>query len=388
MIARKFWSAVGVLLSLLIMTVSGVCNARYGMSLAREGFDEYVMIAAAGFADLGKAVCWIFFASALARREWLASLASLFIFVFCLGYAVAGSLGYVALHRSQSAAGIESKNSNARSIEDELARKKIQLAKLGFVEPSSVLESRIQSKQQDRRFSQTSECSTATLESSRLYCSELATVTADLRKSIAVEKLEDEIAKLNLERAKLGVVTHVDRGDFQSSIIAQISGVSMSNVQLSLSLIFVVLVESASCFLLWISINHGTTKKMNPPGVVQDCSAPTRALTTTIASQVVAGAAEASDVAFGDLAEFVDGHLDLHPCGKADVAVMHSTYRDWCVRGGRRALPDEQFSAGLNRFCKAGGFERVQDSSGQFVIGVVIVKSTSEETNTEGKGVV
>ena len=95
-------SFLGVVGALFVMGVSATMNARYAMSLGREPFDQMLLAGGALFADGGKALAWIFFVSALARKQRLAALASLLIFVLCLGIAAAGSLGFVALQRAQS----------------------------------------------------------------------------------------------------------------------------------------------------------------------------------------------------------------------------------------------------------------------------------------------
>ena len=250
-------SGLGVLLALAVMAVSAIVNARYGMSLARKGFDQHVMMGVAVFADAGKAISWIFFAAALARRQWLASLAALLIFLTCLAYAVAGSLGYVAMHRAETTATVVATGTSAKDLDADIDRKQGQLAKLGILEPASVIAKRIDAAKQDRRYTLTRQCADITTDSSRSFCTTLSGLETAEEQASAAASLEAELAILRSQRRAMGGVATADTGDFQGSLIAQLSGFKVATIQLSLSLLFVIMVESGACFLLWLSLNHG-----------------------------------------------------------------------------------------------------------------------------------
>ena len=89
-------SFFGILAAVGIMLVSATMNARYAMSLGGEGVDKYLLAGGAVFADVGKALAWIYFATAVSKRQVLAAVSALMIFVLCLGLAVSGSLGFIA----------------------------------------------------------------------------------------------------------------------------------------------------------------------------------------------------------------------------------------------------------------------------------------------------
>lgn len=86
------------------------------MSLGGNVFDQGVMIAVSVFADAGKAISWIFFAASVKRRQVMAALASLLIFVACLAYVVSGLFGFVAMTRAQSTAAVVAKTDGASEV--------------------------------------------------------------------------------------------------------------------------------------------------------------------------------------------------------------------------------------------------------------------------------
>ena len=263
---RTLESIIGIVLALGIMAVSAVINARYGMSLAKPGFDQTLMMAVAVFVDATKAVSWIYFAGAVARRQVMAATSSLLIFLCCFTYAVSGALGYIAMNRAQSSATVESHGETAASIKSELGRKEKSLAALGSVSPPAVVAKQVEAKKQDKRYTTTLQCgyipadSTKASDTARTFCIELAQLEAEQKKAEAAAILEDDLTDLRKQRDAAGGVATADKGDFQSALITQLitnfATVQLSTVQMSLSLLFVIVVESGACFLLWLSLNH------------------------------------------------------------------------------------------------------------------------------------
>ncbi len=209
--------SVGVMVAVAVMVVSGVVNARYGMTLARASFDQVVMVAVACFADIAKAISWIFFAAAVARREVLAALASLLIFSASLSYAVAGALGFVALQRAEATNNAADKSERANSLKDELRRKQATLTSLGSVDPLQVVTRDVANMKVDRRFASSKNCVEPTVEASRSFCSTLARRELDFEKASAAKVLEAEIAELRRKQDAAGGGATADKGDFQSA---------------------------------------------------------------------------------------------------------------------------------------------------------------------------
>lgn len=250
-------SFLGVVGALFVMGVSATMNARYAMSLGREPFDQMLLAGGALFADGGKALAWIFFASALARKQRLAALASLLIFVLCLGIAAAGSLGFVALQRAQSTGVIETKTDTLKDLRAEKQRKEEQLSLLAVSEPADVIAKRIVGLKQDWRYSSSRQCGDATATASRKFCTDLANIEADEKKALSAARLEQELAVLRGQMEGLGSVARMGKSDVQSELISKVTGWKLWDVQLWLQLLFVAMIEAGACFMLFAAMNHG-----------------------------------------------------------------------------------------------------------------------------------
>jgi hypothetical protein len=250
-------SFLGVIGALFVMGVSATMNARYAMSLGREPFDQMLLAGGALFADGGKALAWIFFASALARKQRLAALASLLIFVLCLGIAAAGSLGFVALQRAQSTGVIETKTDTLKDLRAEKQRKEEQLSLLAVSEPADVIAKRIAGLKQDWRYSSSRQCGDATASASRKFCTDLANTEADEKKALSAARLEQEISVLRGQMEGLGSVARMGKSDVQSELISKVTGWKLWDVQLWLQLLFVAMIEAGACFMLFAAMNHG-----------------------------------------------------------------------------------------------------------------------------------
>ena len=250
---------VGGLLALLVILISAAVNARYGMSLAREGFDQQVMMGVAIFADLGKAVAWVFLLGAIAKRQVMSSLAALVVFAACLTYAVGGSVGYVASLRAQSSAAVVDKAKEAEGVDAALRRKQQERDKLGTVTAPSVVKKQIEAKRQDGRYLSSERCTKATAVASRTFCTELAELEGDEQKAVEAERLDKELAALSVQRASYRGTAKVEKGDYQGAFIAHMTQWDGSNIQLGLALLFVIVVEGGACFMLGLALNHWTS---------------------------------------------------------------------------------------------------------------------------------
>ncbi len=402
----KVMAIVGGLLAVLVILISAAVNARYGMSLAREGFDQQVMMAVAVFADLGKAVAWVFLLAAIAKRQWLSSLAAAVVFFACLTYAVGGSVGYVASLRAQSSAVIADKAGEVVALDAAIARKRQERDKLGTVTPASVVKKQIEAKRQDARFSSSERCAKATAAASRTFCTELAELEGDELKALEAERIERELATLATQRTTYRGTARVEKGDYQGALIAHLTQWDVSNIQLGLALLFVVVVEGGACFMLGLALNHWTTAKDaqaarraeasvvmhgpassrrsveyndgfvdGTPALIETTPAPLVAPVATAttdgeaASDVNAAPAKGNVVALRDLeaahprhfVEFAERRLEITAQGRLNIEAMKSDYTTWAARSGRAVLDEERLDRTISLMCSDLRLERDGD---------------------------
>lgn len=369
-------SGIGVLLSVSVMLVSATANARYGASLAREVIDAYVMIAAAIFADAGKSLTWIYFATALARRQVLAALTAFVIFCACLLWAVSGSLGYMAMSRAQSTAGVENKSDVAKELDAEIKRKQARLTQSDPFEPSAAIAKKVEAMRQDRRHQASANCTDATVESSRIFCAAMARLEAEQKKSESNESLEREIKELREARNKMGDVVRVERGDFQGALIAQLTNLNLSTIQLSLTVVFVLMIESGACFLMWLSLNFAQTPRANGAAIAtQTDDADREAQQKNGQRRNLKSSDETDRSALDAFIEFVEDMIEVDTSASCNIDDIVTTYRAWCTKKNRTELSDDKLALALENFCVAGSL-RCEMRDGIFFITGVRLKSS------------
>lgn len=347
-----------------VILLSAAMNARYGMSLARADVDKWIMVGVAVFADGGKAFAWIYFAAALKRRDALPAITSFLVFCACLAYATAGSLGFAAMSRAQSTSSIESQAQRVASLEADWRRVETKLAQLGAVEPPTVAAKSVQAMKQDRRFSASANCSIVSLESTRTYCAALARLEADAERSRAASLLEEELQSLRAKREAMGVVVVADRGDIQSALIGLLTNLDLATVQLSLSLLVVVLVELSACFFLWLAVSYGASTAMS--GEVAKTNA-----------KIQDALRAARPV---DLVEFVESHLELSAGETTEITEIVGAYKQWCAETKRQPLSDKMIAFGLEKFRRTGGLLQEARGSQIFLKGIVLRPAASVQS--------
>ncbi len=383
--------AAGVVAAFLIMAVSMAINARNGMALVDTEFDKLVVMAVAVFADVAKAVAWIFLMTAITRRQVLASLASGLMFGVCMLYATVGCLGYFAAHRAQSTARTVETSELAKDIDDAKRRKQSQLDALGVITPVSVVAKRIEGMKQNVRFVQSRQCTDVTTAETRKFCMELAGVEAEEKKSLAAAVIEGELVALQTRREQLGRGVRVSEGDFQSRLLAQITKAEMSTIQLSLTILVVLVIEGGACLFLGLALNHfestrreigeqlrGTVAAIAEAGVtVEPAVAGEEKVVSSVATPPPAAAerkvttdnvvmiqrpektpAEPLPVAVAtvrSLEAFAAEFLDLEDALSLSVREVAECYTTWCRRKKLTALAGDAWHAGIAEMCAATG---------------------------------
>lgn len=152
---RGIFSGAGVLAAIGIMIVSASMNARYAMSLGTVEADRYLLAAGALFADVGKALAWLYFTAAVMRRQALSAVTALVIFLPCLGIAVSGSFGYIATQRASAVGHATTRRDTLLALKEDARHKQARRTAIGAVEAVSVVTARLEAMQQNVLYART-----------------------------------------------------------------------------------------------------------------------------------------------------------------------------------------------------------------------------------------
>ena len=197
---RRLLGGIGVIAAIAIMVVSASMNARYAMSLGTAETDRYLLAAGALFADVGKALAWLYFMAAVAQRQVLGAVAALAIFLPCLGTAISGSFGFIASQRAATIAQATASRDTLQALQDEVRPKQARRAAIGAAEDVASATARLEASRQHALYERSKQCSAATQPDSRTYCQGLKALEADVAKASEAHKLDAEARAVEHER--------------------------------------------------------------------------------------------------------------------------------------------------------------------------------------------
>ncbi len=272
---RHVLGLTGVIAAAVLLIVSAAMNWRFGYSLGKSEFESHLYGAASAAADCFKALLPFFIFAAIRNRTWSQALGGILLFVVCFSYSLTSSLGFAALNRADTTG---SRTLQAQSYQDlriELDRTRERLSKIGFVRPAGTVSSEIEAIKQNPRWLSTQECTNATVQPSMIYCESYHKLRSELAVSQEAERLDQRIAaiKKRLEGVQAG--SAVKEADPQSAVLSQLSGASLDEVQIALTLLIAFLVELGAsmgfyvAFSFW-GIQHKPIAKKPEPEIAAE----------------------------------------------------------------------------------------------------------------------
>ena len=218
---RRVLSGIGVVAAFVIMLVSASMNARYAMSLGTAETDRNLLAAGALFADVGKALAWLYFMAAVTQRQLLGAVAALVIFLPCLGTAISGSFGFIASQRAVTISQATASRDTLQALQDEARPKQARRAAIGGVEGVASATARLAASRQHAFYDRTKQCTAATQPDSRAFCVGLKALEGDVARASEAHRVDAELRELRSSIDRVGSNGHHDNGDVQGALIAR-----------------------------------------------------------------------------------------------------------------------------------------------------------------------
>lgn len=357
----SFVSGLGVIISLGFMIAAGVMNWRYGLRLGRSDEDQLLFAAIGAGVDSMKVLLPFFLWWALRNRRWISFGLSVLLIVGLMSYSVVGIAGFVDLNRSQTTGSLLASKEAMTDLQVQLDRKQQQLLALGVFEPPSVVEERLAAQRQDRRWMTSQDCSNATAKESRQFCADYHALETEKAKGLEAERLERELGQLREAITALAGVAEIDRGDPRAGIVSRVTGWELLNVQTSLSLLLVAIIELMSTFGIFLSLNHGELRGRSEAreegqesSVRRFSNGPVPVGRTRPALSIAAP--DTSEAVIVDVRKFAVECLRPQPGSITPIAVLYECYCAWCRETNSRVLDQPVFQATFLAMCKSVGF--------------------------------
>ncbi|MEM7620189.1 MAG: hypothetical protein AAF228_06960 [Pseudomonadota bacterium] len=254
---RYVVALLGTTVSIGFICVSILINFRFGQMLGATEFDGYVYAIASACADGFKVILPFCMIWAWRNTKILAAFVSLCLFILFSTYSMTSSLGYSATNRSVTT-GVHAKQAaNYNALQETYAKLLSDRNALSKFRPINTLQALIHAKIQNFRWLTTDRCLDATVELSRIFCAEYFNLTAELEKAKQAQhlysKLEHIQKQLYTIQGRAAITGNIDP---QVKFLKIIFGIPKEKIELGLTVILSLLVETGSALGLFVTFGH------------------------------------------------------------------------------------------------------------------------------------
>jgi len=334
---RHVLGLTGVIAAAVLLIVSAAMNWRFGYSLGKSEFESQLYGAASAAADCFKALLPFFIFAAIRNKTWSQALGGILLFVVCFSYSLTSSLGFAALNRADTTG---SRALQAQSYQDlrlELDRTRERLSKMGFIRPVGTVSSEIEALKQNPRWLSTQECTNATVQPSMAYCESYHKLNSELAVSREAERLDQRIIAIKARLDAVQAGSAVKEADPQSAVLSQLSGASLDEVQMALTLLIAFLVELGAsmgfyvAFSFW-GIQHRPTPKRQEPEAIPE------AVAIAVPKPEPRALPQPIDAPKSDVELFFNERVGREEGSSVMALTLYDDYCAWCEARNKQPL--------------------------------------------------
>jgi hypothetical protein len=232
-----------VIAASILLLVSAAMNWKFGYSLGKSEFESQLYGAASAAADCFKALLPFFIFAAIRNKSWSQAFGGVLLFVVCFAYSFSSSLGFAALNRADTTGARTLSAESYQELRADLVSNRERLAKLGAPRPIGTVQGEIDALKQNSRWISSAECTNATVQQSMSYCESYHKLRSELAVSAEADKFEKRIAEINKKLSAVPTEAAVKEADPQSELLAELSGLTVDEVQTGLTVLIAFLVE-------------------------------------------------------------------------------------------------------------------------------------------------
>jgi hypothetical protein len=343
---RHVFGGVGVLASLILLSVSAAMNWQFGFSLGKTEFDSHILGAASIAADVMKALMPFFIFSAWRQRNYPQAMGAAAVWAVCILYAMTSALGFAALNRSDTTGARAVQHEKYEDLRAELTSLSQQQGWLEKHRPVGTVQADIDGAKQNYRWTSSEGCTNATVDKSREFCETYHKLAAEL----AVAKQADDLGKrLDVVRTKLASVTAngapAKIADPQAQMLSSIFGLDITRIDVAMTILITALVELGSSLGLYVStsiwrmqeIARRPTPAPEQPKVVE-------ILQPMMPMTVNAGAIAAPK---SDIEYYFEERIKQDDGSSVTALALYDNYCQWCEAARKQPVGLPIFSRQL-----------------------------------------
>jgi hypothetical protein len=341
---RHVFGVVGVIASLILLSVSAAMNYQFGFSLGKSEFDSHILGAASIAADGLKALMPFFIFAAWRQRNYAQATGAAALWAVCIVYAMTSALGFTALNRSDTSGARAMHVEKYGDLRAELTQINQQQGWLEKHRPAGTVQADIEAAKQNTRWTTSEGCTNATVDKSREFCENFHKLGAEL----AVAKQGDELTRrADAVRAKLAAMDGgpaVQVADPQAEILSSLSGLDISRIDVAMTLLVTALVELGSSLGLYVSTStwrmHEIARRPAPePAKVVEILRPAPAPIMPEPAQLAAPKS--------DIEQYFDERIRQDDGSSVTALALYDNYCEWCEANKRAPVGLPIFSRQL-----------------------------------------
>ncbi len=197
MLASRFWTELGIVLTMAMVFLSACINYTFGYSLGTTEMNARIFACVSVVAVGVMAVLPLRISMHWEAGHKPRAMLGAGMFGILVAYAIAGSIGFGMQNRSELSGSRETRNAQLNDQVADRKRAVSQLTGLGGDQTAAAVSAKIDAAKKNRFWDQTVACTDATSLSSRKFCQGVDELRSQLDDAATAAVLREKIDKLN-----------------------------------------------------------------------------------------------------------------------------------------------------------------------------------------------
>lgn len=379
---RHALGVFGVLAACVLLAVSAAMNWRFGFSLGRTELDGQIYGAASVAADCLKALIPFFLFAAIRNRMWSQAIAAALVGVVVTAYSLTSALGHAALNRFDTTGHRMVEAQAYKDLRGDLKRAQDQLSWIPQHRPAATVQGEIEALKNQRAWTFTSGCTDVTGKQGREFCQKYHGLNAEMASGQQAEVLEARVVEIQGKLGKTDAMTVMGEADPQAAVLAKLSGVSVDQVQMAMTIFIALLLEVGSGFGLYIAFSQWRLYDREAPSAPKMATVhSTAAAAVTAPQQAVAikkprlGANDNRSlppskllVPETDVQRFYKESVESQDGHTVSATSLYEAYCVWCEERQKEPLALPTFGREIAEF----GIQKVKKKDGVRYVGIAL----------------
>jgi hypothetical protein len=363
-------------------------NWRFGYSLGRTELDGMIYGSASVAADCLKALIPFFLFAAIRNRMWSQAAAAAVVGAVVTAYSLTSALGHAALNRFDTTGHRMVEAQTYKDLRSDLKRAQDQLSWIPQHRPAATVQGEIEALKNQRAWSFTKACSDVTGRQGRDFCQKYHGLNAEMASGQQAEALEARIAEIQSKLGKTDAMTVMGEADPQAAVLAKISGVSVEQVQMAMTIFIALLLEVGSAFGMYIAFSQWRLYDREAPAAPKMAEVQSTAAAAVAATPAVAvrkprfGANDNRSlppskllVPETDVQRFYKESVDSQDGHTVSATSLYEAYCVWCEERQKEPLALPTFGREIAEF----GIQKVKKKDGVRYVGIALKSDLDAE---------